>query len=140
MFNYETEPVMRLSRLMVDADEEAASQSRSLVTNTLKHHQDIVDNQRQRQAANEELRIQRQIQAAEAAAEEEERQRNEEERAAEEDRNQSIEMVDTLRRDLKLNHDRASRLLKQNGELERSLPGSTSSAATVSRVTGNRRE
>ena len=60
--------------------------------------------------------------------------------AAEEDRNQSIEMVDTLRRDLKLNHDRANRLLKQNGELERSLPGSTSSAATVSRVTGNRRK
>ena len=60
--------------------------------------------------------------------------------AAEEDRNQSIEMVDTLRRDLKSNHDRANRLLKQNGELERSLPGSTSSAATVSEVTGNRRK
>ncbi len=60
--------------------------------------------------------------------------------AAEEDRNQSVEMVDTLRRDLKLNHDRANRLLKQNGELERSLPGSNSSAAAVSRVTGNRRK
>ena len=59
---------------------------------------------------------------------------------AEEDRNQSIEMVDTVRRDLKLNHDRANRLLKQNGELERSLPGSNSSAAAVSRVTGNRRK
>lgn len=92
MFNYETEPVMRLSRLMVDADEEAASQSRSLVTNTLKHHQDIVDNQRQRQAANEELRIQRQIQAAEEAAEEEERQRNEEEKAVEEDRNRRLRL------------------------------------------------
>lgn len=60
--------------------------------------------------------------------------------AAEEDRNQSIETVDTLRRDLKSNHDRANRLLKQNGALERSLPGSSSSAATVSRVTGNRRK
>jgi len=60
--------------------------------------------------------------------------------AAEEDRNQSIETVDTLRRDLKSNHDRANRLLKQNGALERSLPGSSRSAATVSRVTGNRRK
>ncbi len=60
--------------------------------------------------------------------------------ATEEDRNRSIETVDTLRRDLKSNHDRADRLLKQNGELERSLPGSNSSAAAVSRVTGNRRK
>jgi hypothetical protein len=53
--------------------------------------------------------------------------------AAEEERNQLIETVDVLRRDLKSNHDRANRLLKQNGELERSLPGSTSAAAAVTR-------
>ena len=52
---------------------------------------------------------------------------------AEEERNQLIETVDVLRRDLKSNHDRANRLLKQNGELERSLPGSTTGAAAVTR-------
>ena len=53
--------------------------------------------------------------------------------AAEEERNQLIETVDVLRRDLKSNHDRANRLLKQNSDLERSLPGSTTGAAAVTR-------
>ena len=60
--------------------------------------------------------------------------------AAEEERNLSIETVDQLRRDLKLNHDRANRLLRQNGVLERSLPGSTTAAAVVTRVTRNPRK
>ena len=60
--------------------------------------------------------------------------------AAEEERNLSIETVDQLRRDLKLNHDRANRLLRQNGVLERSLPGSTTAAAAVTRVTRNPRK
>ena len=50
------------------------------------------------------------------------------------------ETVDQLRRDLKLNHDRANRLLRQNGVLERSLPGSTTAAAVVTRVTRNPRK
>ena len=56
--------------------------------------------------------------------------------AAEEERNVAIERVDTLRRDLKSNHDRANRLLKQNTDLERSLPGATPAAA-VTRVSQN---
>ena len=52
--------------------------------------------------------------------------------AAEEDRNLLIETVDVLRRDLKSNHDRANRLLKQNSDLERSLPGSTTVTGKVS--------
>ena len=56
--------------------------------------------------------------------------------AAEEERNVAIERVDALRRDLKSNHDRANRLLKQNTDLERSLPGATPAAA-VTRVSQN---
>ena len=56
--------------------------------------------------------------------------------AAEEERNVAIERVDILRRDLKSNHDRANRLLKQNTDLERSLPGATPAAA-VTRVSQN---
>ena len=56
--------------------------------------------------------------------------------AAEEERNVAIERVDALRRDLKTNHDRANRLLKQNTDLERSLPGAAPAAA-VTRVSQN---
>lgn len=55
--------------------------------------------------------------------------------AAEEERNLAIESVDQLRRDLKLNHDRANLLLKQNTGLERSLPRTKTAAAAVTRVT-----
>ena len=58
---------------------------------------------------------------------------------AEEERNVAIERVDGLRRDLKSNHDRANRLLKQNTDLERSLPGATPAAA-VTRVSQNSRK
>ncbi|MFP6769220.1 MAG: hypothetical protein VB859_13690, partial [Planctomycetaceae bacterium] len=43
---------------------------------------------------------------------------------AEEGRNQAVEVVDQLRRNLKSAHDRANLLLKQNSDLGRSLPGS----------------
>ncbi|MBQ15541.1 MAG: hypothetical protein CMJ65_00310 [Planctomycetaceae bacterium] len=43
---------------------------------------------------------------------------------AEEGRNQAVEVVDQLRRDLKSAHDRANLLLRQNSDLGRSLPGS----------------
>ena len=59
--------------------------------------------------------------------------------AAEEERNVAIERVDALRRDLKTNHDRANRLLKQNTDLERSLPGAAPPAA-VTRVSQNSRK
>ena len=83
MFNqpHDHEPVMRLSMMMRGADEEASSQSRALITNTLKHHQETVDSQRQRQAAHDELRIQRQIDLAEAAEKEDARRREAEEQA-----------------------------------------------------------
>ena len=44
---------------------------------------------------------------------------------AEEERNQSLEEVDRLRRDLKAVHDRAVRLRKENTTLGASLPGSS---------------
>ena len=55
--------------------------------------------------------------------------------AAEEERNLAVESVDQLRRDLKMNHDRANLLLKQNTSLERSLPRTKTAAAAVTRVT-----
>ncbi len=60
--------------------------------------------------------------------------------AVEEERNVSIETVDQLRRDLKINHDRANRLLQQNSVLERSLPKAVTAAAAVTRVAPSSRK
>ena len=60
--------------------------------------------------------------------------------AVEEERNVSVERVDQLRRDLKMNHDRANRLLQQNSVLERSLPKAVTAAAAVTRVAPSSRK